>query len=106
VSGFKFVDVVVRDRLGGRTAAALVVCPECGEQAWYVYVVEPEGGQHLHYQCAGCGASLCDGSCGVPEGRVTPATYTCPKCGRASHHPEDLRNRYCGHCHEFERQAE
>lgn len=31
---------------------------------------------------------------------ATPST-TCPKCGRTSYHPEDIRNRYCGACHLF-----
>lgn len=27
-------------------------------------------------------------------------SFTCPKCFRTSHHPEDERHRYCGRCHE------
>jgi hypothetical protein len=27
--------------------------------------------------------------------------FTCPDCGRTSHHPEDKANQYCGNCHEF-----
>lgn len=27
--------------------------------------------------------------------------FTCPKCTRTSHHPEDVRHGYCGACHEF-----
>ncbi len=26
---------------------------------------------------------------------------TCPKCGLTSHNSNDVRNRYCGHCHVF-----
>ena len=29
-------------------------------------------------------------------------TYVCPRCGRVSHHPQDLANKYCGACHQFE----
>lgn len=29
------------------------------------------------------------------------ASITCPKCKRVSHHPEDVRHRYCGACHAF-----
>lgn len=25
----------------------------------------------------------------------------CPRCGRTSYHPEDVRQRYCGNCHQF-----
>jgi hypothetical protein len=31
--------------------------------------------------------------------------YTCPKCGRISHNPNDALNRYCGYCHLFEEQG-
>lgn len=27
--------------------------------------------------------------------------FTCPRCRRTSHHPEDLRQGYCGACHAF-----
>lgn len=26
---------------------------------------------------------------------------TCRKCGRTSHNENDIKHRYCGHCHEF-----
>lgn len=26
-------------------------------------------------------------------------SYTCPKCGMTSYHPEDIKNQYCGNCH-------
>lgn len=28
----------------------------------------------------------------------TPPAYVCPTCGRASWHPEDGRNKFCGVC--------
>jgi hypothetical protein len=31
-----------------------------------------------------------------------PKTYTCPRCHRTSHNPNDARWRYCGACHRFE----
>lgn len=27
--------------------------------------------------------------------------FTCPRCGRTSHHPTDLAQGYCGACHAF-----
>ena len=30
-----------------------------------------------------------------------PAEFRCPRCGMVSHHPEDVRHRYCGNCHAF-----
>lgn len=29
------------------------------------------------------------------------SSFTCPQCLRTSRHPEDVKNRYCGACHEF-----
>lgn len=34
-------------------------------------------------------------------GRTTPPSFTCPRCGRTSHHPKDIEHRYCGACHTF-----
>ncbi len=28
-------------------------------------------------------------------------SITCPQCGRTSHHPRDISERYCGACHQF-----
>ena len=28
-------------------------------------------------------------------------SFTCPKCGRTSHHPDDVREGYCGACHDW-----
>lgn len=28
-------------------------------------------------------------------------SFTCPRCGRVSHHPQDAVRRYCGVCHVF-----
>lgn len=27
--------------------------------------------------------------------------FTCRRCGRTSHHPKDVQERYCGACHQF-----
>jgi hypothetical protein len=32
--------------------------------------------------------------------------FTCPRCGRTSHHPEDERQGYCGACHDWTLAAE
>lgn len=29
-------------------------------------------------------------------------SYTCPNCGRTSYNPNDVRESYCGFCHEYE----
>jgi ribosomal protein L37E len=30
-----------------------------------------------------------------------PGHFTCPRCGRTSHHPTDAREGYCGACHDW-----
>ncbi len=34
---------------------------------------------------------------------MTGLSYTCPICGKTSHHPEDVRYGYCANCHAFTR---
>lgn len=29
------------------------------------------------------------------------STFTCPRCGRTSHNPNDARVGYCGYCHDW-----
>ena len=41
---------------------------------------------------------------GFPELHFTfepTAAFTCPRCGRTSHNPDDLREGYCGACHDW-----
>lgn len=28
-------------------------------------------------------------------------SITCPQCGRTSHNPNDVREKYCGACHQY-----
>jgi len=30
-----------------------------------------------------------------------PPTITCPRCGMTSANPNDIREGYCGHCHDW-----
>jgi hypothetical protein len=34
----------------------------------------------------------------------SPPSFTCPRCGRTSHHPDDVREGYCGACHDWTRE--
>lgn len=35
--------------------------------------------------------------------RISPSgkSILCLTCGKISHHPKDIANLYCGHCHKF-----
>jgi hypothetical protein len=35
------------------------------------------------------------------EGNPVSDSITCPVCGMTSHHPEDIKQGYCGNCHAF-----
>lgn len=35
-------------------------------------------------------------------GHASVPSYTCPRCGARSANPNDIANRYCGRCHQFE----
>jgi hypothetical protein len=39
-------------------------------------------------------------SAAEPE-ETGPPAFTCPRCGRVSHHPTDLAEGYCGACHDW-----
>lgn len=32
---------------------------------------------------------------------MTGDSFTCPRCGRTSHNPTDIREGYCGACHDW-----
>lgn len=32
---------------------------------------------------------------------MTAPTFTCPRCRRTSHNPNDVREGYCGACHDW-----
>jgi ribosomal protein L37E len=32
---------------------------------------------------------------------MSSPVITCPRCGRTSHHPDDVREGYCAACHDW-----
>jgi hypothetical protein len=46
------------------------------------------------------GPKVCELALRHEQKRATE-TITCPHCGRVSHSPADIRERYCGACHRF-----
>jgi ribosomal protein S27AE len=55
------------------------------------------------YECAEC--ERADLQAAMPDPGEEPLTesYTCPRCGRTSYHPDDIREGYCGACHDWTR---
>ena len=37
---------------------------------------------------------------------MTEESYTCPKCGMTSYHPEDVKHEYCANCHKTKLELE
>lgn len=37
---------------------------------------------------------------------VEQESYTCPKCGMTSYHPDDVKNEYCANCHQTKGELE
>lgn len=35
------------------------------------------------------------------EQHFGPMPFSCPRCRRTTHHPEDKRYGYCAHCHDY-----
>jgi len=33
--------------------------------------------------------------------RLLTPSITCPRCGLTSYHPDDVRQGYCGNCHDW-----
>lgn len=51
-------------------------------------------------QCAGCHEEQKRKKL-VNNHPPEPQTFTCPKCGAVSYNANDVRERYCGACHDF-----
>lgn len=56
----KTVDTLVTDKDGSQVPAKLIVCPQCNESKFFIYVI---GEKHQHLQCTWCEATFCDGKC-------------------------------------------
>lgn len=46
--------------------------------------------------------ALCPPRPPEPPPTTQPESITCPRCGRTSHNPHDVRHRYCGACHAYQ----
>jgi hypothetical protein len=47
------------------------------------------------------GSHLADRQTGTGEIIMGEVAIKCRLCGRVSHNPNDVKNRYCGNCHHF-----
>lgn len=55
----KTVPVTVKDKDGRAVAAKLIVCPNCQETKFIIFMI----GSHQHLQCGHCDETFCDGTC-------------------------------------------
>lgn len=79
---------------GGGTAS----CCDTAGSAEPVFVCAACGAvqQHRMIKCEQCGEPLV-----FPKFAERAPSFTCPRCGAESFNPNDIRERYCGHCHAF-----
>lgn len=77
------------------------ICPACGS----LVTMEPyDVGSGPEMSCPAC--EWCWGADGQPLEPLEPAAdvverFACPRCGKTSSHPEDVKQGYCGRCHEW-----
>jgi hypothetical protein len=56
---------------GQNVAASLMVCPECGQFRFAIFI--PDGMDHIHFHCAMCKKTFCDGCTdGLPTAPAVP----------------------------------
>jgi len=70
----------VTDMFGAKVSADLVICPECQNDGFHLFVI---GTNHNHLQCSACGKSFCQGGCAelfVPEGWTREQTLSAQRC--------------------------
>lgn len=61
---------VLEGASGKECKARLLVCPECDEGLFCCFF--PDGIDHLHFQCASCGVSFCDGCTETGQSSIEP----------------------------------
>lgn len=82
-------------------------CGECGHFAAYDYCRSCDEFYWLHrpgcrmYETKHFGHRLTIVPFVEDRGPAGQPYIVCPKCGRTSHNPNDVQERYCGACHAF-----
>src|ERR1043166_5712892 len=87
----------------------LIVCPECSTADAVMASCVRQGdfkGRWIidvGYQCPRCKHKFGFDLFSSPGlwFELTATSITCGQCGRTSHNPNDVENRYCGACHVF-----
>ena len=49
----------VTDKYGREENAQVILCADCGEGVWHLFLVD--GDDHAHLQCVSCDAIYCEG---------------------------------------------
>lgn len=52
--------IKVTDKYGVIVDAHLIICPNCNEDTFYIFMINSN---HQHLQCCVCDETFCDGSC-------------------------------------------
>lgn len=102
-------DCETADRFIDTTHAALDECPSCHAGAGHPhteYCKLPQWAAHDAEVARALAEDKIPGARGgFYNGQLYPPfeqpVFNCPKCQAISYHPEDVRQGYCGRCHEF-----
>ena len=84
---------------GWGPAAVAVLCDACVETDRPISRVIEVAGDEIVYHAAGDLETLPPEPTYVVSG--DPPRIQCLRCGLTSFHPQDIRMRFCGHCHQF-----
>lgn len=79
-------------------------CPSCGDDTWLGVKTGKLVAEGVAEQlCIMCTREFAD-----DDEPITPIDQvpkiTCPKCGKTSFNPTDVRVKYCGNCHAYHNQ--
>jgi ribosomal protein L37E len=96
-----------------------ICCRNCGGEVFVnpQLIVNPQGGTDVFLCCKNCGQPAylfneddADVVQAMAEFFLDPEktslsteqpSITCPRCGRTSYNPNDIREGYCGFCHDW-----
>lgn len=76
----------------GNTVAEMVIA-HSGHGGWYE---TPDG-----LRCRQDDEIVCPSPAFLGVEAQGIACISCPRCGMTSYHPDDIREKYCGNCHEY-----
>jgi len=88
----------------------LIACGHCGDPltqktgwatAQFAYCFKEECQREFYKEAQAMIRKVDPHTAELLAAATNTQTFTCPKCSRVSHNPNDARERFCGACNEF-----